>query len=119
MSRSRRESAGAMAKPPTTEMAVQTARILRKISMTSPCAAAADSEGVVAYRSGQPVARPVGFAHPARRRRHRPADRSGMIRHIGGRLPDVLRRDAVKFPEAAVKVGQVAKSDVVGNGAHP
>src|SRR3954468_17182229 len=67
MSRSRRESAGAMAKPPTTEMTVQTARILRRISMTSPCADAADSEGVVACRSGQPVACSIAIGAPQRR----------------------------------------------------
>src|SRR3954447_20886319 len=35
----------------------------------------------------------------------------------GGRFPDVSRREAVKSSEAAVEGGQMAKSDLEGNGS--
>ena len=59
MLRSRRESAGAMAKLATTEMAVQAARILRKINMT-----AVDSEDVVACWRGRLFASSIAIGTP-------------------------------------------------------
>src|SRR5712675_2261390 len=43
---------------------------------------------------------------------------SGIVPLFGGSFPAFSRREPVKFSEAAVKVGQIAKPDVVGNGAH-